>query len=88
MNIPTIGALAYYDSLTAGLIPCRVEKHVERSDYAGPEVVVKFTASRGPYKRGETVQSLPRYIVPRFAVHTRGGQYRIGAYSWTGLESN
>jgi hypothetical protein len=77
MNTPTLaaGCKAYIDSF-AGLIPC-----VVLSVHNKWEVSVKLTATRGAYKRGETITENSLHVVPRAAVHVRNGQYRIGVYS-------
>ena len=71
----TTGCLAYFDSF-AGLVPCWI------MSIAGPlgtpstaqRVTVKFTAKRGPYKRGEIHETSGLHILPR-------GAARFGKHS-------
>jgi hypothetical protein len=83
VGLPPIGALAYWDSYTAGLVPCKVENVGAPNDYGQRAVFVRLTASRGIYKRGELIGDSARGIVPRSAVYVRGGQYRIRSYVWS-----
>jgi hypothetical protein len=47
-------------------------------DTGRTRVVVKLTATRGAYTRGETIPgNHPDYVVPRSCVRVRSGQYRI-----------
>jgi hypothetical protein len=75
------GALAYFDTMRSGLIPCKVLS-IEARENQGHNVAVKLTAARGAYKRGETVSSISaRYVVPRSAVRgLRGYSPRILPY--------
>lgn len=82
IGLPTVGALAYWDSLTAGPVPCRVESVGDPNDYGIREVIIRLTAAQGVYKRGELVTVLPRHVIPRSALFTRDGFYRIRAYTW------
>ena len=79
--LPTLkaGALAYFDTF-AGLVPCRVTE-IFTTAAPGYSVRFKITATRGAYKRGETLDSHSRNVVPRSAVFVRSGQYRIRRYS-------
>jgi len=72
--------LAYFDSF-AGLVPCRVVAVGDWND-SSSLARVQYTATRGAYKRGEFDTQTLRHIIPRSAVYTRGGQYRVRAYSW------
>ena len=64
----TTGCLAYFDSF-AGLVPCWI------TSITGPtgtpstaqRVTVKFTAKRGPYKRGEILETSGLHVCPRSA---------------------
>ena len=64
----TTGCLAYFDSF-AGLVPCWI------MSITGPigapstaqRVTVKFTAKRGPYKRGEVYETSGLHVCPRGA---------------------
>jgi hypothetical protein len=84
IGLPPIGALAYFDSFTGGLLPCIVRGH-GRDEFLGRDTVrVRLTMKepRGGYKPGETLDSPARYVVPRSAVYMRAGQYRIRSYVW------
>jgi len=70
----TVGCKAYIDSFS-GLVPCIVQQ------ITNDTVVSKITAARPGYKVGEIVHSTHRYTVPRTAVFTRLGQFRIRYYS-------
>jgi hypothetical protein len=67
--------LAYYDSF-AGLIPCRVISFSEDA------FTLQVTAKRGAYDRGAIITTDAQRAIPRTAVYTRSGQYRIRAYTW------
>jgi hypothetical protein len=66
------GTLAYYDSF-AGLIPCKVQST------NGDDTVVKLTATRGAYKRGEILTLHTRNVIERHRIRIRCGIYYIGA---------
>jgi hypothetical protein len=81
---PTLrsGDLAYYDSF-AGLIPCKVihiTGHTSETATSEADVTVRLTATRGAYRKGETLSGWSLHIVPRAAVFTSRGQHRIGPY--------
>lgn len=78
--------LAYFDSF-AGLVPCRIVA-VGDWDNKFSDARVQFTATRGPWKKGEFYTALLCRIVPRKAVSVRNGQYRIRAYKWSDHRSN
>ena len=81
MKTLTVGSKAYFDSFS-GLVPCVVTDIRADRDYSHSyRIFVRFTAKRGPYRKGEIYESSHLHIVPREAVHVRSGQYRIGAYS-------
>lgn len=63
------GTLAYYDTLCAGLVPCKV-LHVEAESYgfrvATPKVLTcKITEDRGPYRKGEIMELNAEQAPPR-----------------------
>ena len=65
--------LAYYDSVTAGLVPCRV---VSITQYEhGKRVLLVTTAARGCYRRGEQIDTTVTRAVPRDAVRKPHGAY-------------
>lgn len=78
------GALCFYDTF-AGLVPCRALRVYYAFEWGAlPRLVadVKLTATRGAYRRGETLRAVSsHYVVPRGAVRVRSGQFRIGAYT-------
>jgi hypothetical protein len=64
----TVGCLAYFDSF-AGLVPCWI---VSIDGPAGTpstsqRVTVRFTAKRGPYRRGEAYETSGLHVCPRGA---------------------
>lgn len=78
---PTIGTgdLAYFDTFS-GLVPCRIVSVTDRETYYGrveTDVVVKLTATRGAYLKGELVTADPAHVVPRQNVRRSGGHLRI-----------
>jgi hypothetical protein len=81
MNTLQTGTLAYFDTMRSGLIPCKVVS-IKARETSGHDVTVRLTASRGAYKRGETVfQISARYVVPRASVRgIRGYSPRILPY--------
>lgn len=76
--------LAFLDTLTAGLVPCRIVAVGDWSD--GTSLArVQYTATRRWAKRGQFDTWPLRDIVPRNAVHRsrqRPGHFVIYAYSW------
>lgn len=79
----------YIDSF-AGLVPCiAIGMHVARHGGVN-KVLVKITATRGAYKRGEQSWHYWSSVVPRGAVFVKRGtfgQYRIRAYSRTAFDA-
>jgi hypothetical protein len=69
------GDLAYFDSF-AGLVPCKIIAMTGRSGIASTaqEIVLRLTARRGAYRRGEVVLTTGLHAVPRGAV--RGNRIR------------
>jgi hypothetical protein len=83
-DILKVGTLVFYDSLTVGLIPCKV-RAIFRSQDGGLTVDAVATAERGWCKRGDTVCSSVsplRQFVPRGAIYTRSHNQRIRPYIW------
>lgn len=73
-----VGSLAYFDSL-GGAVPCKVISiFLVRGT---PHVRVKFTATRGAFKRGEGWTAFSHNVVPRAAFHKRRYGARIGYYT-------
>jgi hypothetical protein len=73
----SVGCLAYFDSF-AGLVPCWIMSMTGPSGTpsTAQRVVVKFTAKRGPYRRGETLETFGLHVLPR-------GAARRGKHSTT-----
>ena len=76
--------LAYFDSITQGLVPCQVVA-MGNDELHGLWIRVRFTASRGPWRRGEVTTWTGRSIVPRHAVKRRKYSSTILPYSWREL---
>jgi hypothetical protein len=64
------GSLVYYDSVTSGLVPCRV-KTVDHYEI-GLRVLVAVTAPRGCYSRGYEIDASTSFILPRAIGRARG----------------
>lgn len=83
-----VGALAYWNTLFSGLVPCKVlgikpRDATRKETRPGSEHSVTFeiTADHGPYKRGEQHACWSLHIVPCNAI--KRGQYfpRITHYT-------
>lgn len=75
----TTGELAYIDSFS-GLIPCKVMDIAED----GKEMIVRVTANRPGWYRGDICLKFPKDIIPRKSVFVRCGQYHIrNNYFWS-----
>lgn len=72
--------LAYHDTF-AGLVPCRILAVGDWSD-SRSHAVVKYTATRGAYRRGEQQCVTLGSLVPRTAVYRRNYMYRIRPFTW------
>lgn len=72
------GSLAYLDTF-CGLIPCRVNSIRDTS--AGRIASVTITGARTGYAKGTTEDRSTLHVIPRRAVVTRSGQYRILPYT-------
>ena len=70
-------SLAYYDT-ARGLVKCKVLATNCR------HMTIEITANNHPvYKRGEIVETIGTYVIPRPCVYIRCGQYRINSfYTW------
>lgn len=69
------GSLVYYDSLTAGLVPCRIQT-VDQYD-SELRILLTVTAKRGCYDRGHEIDAAPRWIMPRNVRRVRGKFGRV-----------
>lgn len=79
----TEGCLAYFDSF-AGLVPCWITK-IEGERGIGSTaqtVTVKFTATRGSWKRGETYTTTGLHVCPRGAAVRGKHVTRIRPYAF------
>lgn len=65
-----VGDKVYYDSMQ-GIVPAVVLA------VDGNDVKLRFTATRGAFKKGMVDVYSARHVVLRSQVHVRGGQYRI-----------
>lgn len=73
--------LAYFDSF-AGLVPCRIVATGDWQDNSSP-MRVQYTATRGPYKRGQCDTWTRGHIVPRDKIRrSKYGSSTILAYDW------
>jgi hypothetical protein len=77
------GNLAYFDSF-AGLVPCWIisihgPKGIPSTEQ---KIAVKFTATRGPYKRGETYETTGLHVCPRGALRRGKHQTTIRPYDF------
>ena len=81
MPILKANSLAYFDSFS-GLIPCKVICINGPSGRASSEqkVMVRLTANRRGYKKGEVLTEWALHVVPRDAVYFRDHSARIGSY--------
>lgn len=77
MIIGQVGDFAYVDAF-AGLVPCKV------LEINGRSLTVRYTATRGAYKRGTVTTHSAHWVVPRKAVYVRSYQYKISPYKWEG----
>jgi len=68
------GTLVYFDSLTAGLVPCKVVT-VDGYGENNIRILVSVTAPRGCYPRGYQIDGTPRTMLPRRAVRRVRGSY-------------
>lgn len=75
--------LAYLDSFS-GLVPCRIIAVGDWSD-RNSECRVQYTATRGPYKRGQFDTWPLRNVVPRSAIRHRKYNTTIQTYSWPAI---
>lgn len=73
------GELAYYDTLVAGMVPCKVL----RVENDGRRVTIQVTATRKAYKVGDRVTDSAYHVVPRTSVVRRRFTTRILTnYRW------
>lgn len=76
------GSLAYFDSLTSGLVACKVLSikpyaHLQGSFLA----TIRITSSKhAPYKQGEVITTAAHFVVPRGSVSRRNNKPYIRPY--------
>lgn len=74
------GELVYIDSF-CGLIRAKILGRVEPFGFLGTSrgdrITVRVTANRRGFTRGEITSEDAGHVIPRHAVFTRNGQYRI-----------
>lgn len=87
LDVPK-GTLAFMNSFSDGLVPCRID-HVRKVTYQDGRVEFwfdcLFTATRGPWKRGDREARDMSAFIPRHAVmksRQRPGHMTILAYNW------
>jgi len=83
----SIGDLAYWDTIGGGLIPCKVIDIPAAGCgrwHSGGSVVVRLTATRGAWKRGEVIRSNASGVIPRGMVQFKKNGFAIVdvRYSW------
>lgn len=88
LDVPK-SCLAHMSTYQGGLVPC-VITYLRRVTYSDGRVEhwadAKFTATRGPWKRGDTECRDLSSFVPRSAVHKsrqRPGFFAIWAFNWS-----
>jgi hypothetical protein len=82
MPVLKSGTTCYFDGF-GGMIACKVISITGRSGFASSSqnVTLKVTAKTGRgYKHGEIIETLGLHAIPKGAVHTSSGQYRIRHY--------
>lgn len=71
------GALAHYDGLISGPIPCKVIR-LYRDDFGSRRADVLITAARPNYPRGRRIRDVAAsHCIPRGALVLRRGQFHI-----------
>jgi hypothetical protein len=89
----TVGALAYYDALFSGLVPCKVIGVIRDTDSGRVRVHAEVTedvrgleSSYPVYRKGEKISGSHGDIVPRVSVKPpRTGRFHIrilNNYEW------
>lgn len=80
-SIYGVGTKAYIDSF-GGLVPCIVQA-IKYAFEEYTQVVVKVTAHRPGYSKGDVVEFNPSTVVPRDRVSVRRGRHYINTqYAW------
>jgi len=80
----TKGALAYFNSLSCGMVKVKVLDIAPRR-LGGLEILCKVTGDKRYFKRGYTFEVPDIWVVPRAVYHkSRTGPYRFWTepYSW------
>lgn len=80
------GALANMFTYFSGLIPCKVVNVTDQlQNTAGVfcrHVVVRLTADRGPYRKGETIICPQHNVIPRPYVYWRNRRQHFNYNGW------
>lgn len=73
MTVLKAGSLAYYDSHTSGLVPCKVVS-IDRYSDSNTRVLLRVTAERGHgyYVRGKVIDASLSWVMPRNIRRVRG----------------
>ena len=77
MEVLAKGSLAWYDSLTMGLVKCRVVS-VGPDKLSMRDIRVAITGGR---RRGEELTTNPLHVFPRKAVRIRARTYVVSPFS-------
>lgn len=77
------GELAYLDTFS-GLVPCKVLAVLESGDghhCSGGRLMIRLTAGRGAYRKGEVLDERAFSVIPRS--HARRNKINVD-YCWVG----
>lgn len=81
METLKIGSLCFYDSMGAGLIPCKLIK-AETDSMGFVRVTLQVTSKRGGvYVRGDKIETSTNWAVPRKSIKVRNGIKKIVPYN-------
>lgn len=69
-------AKLYYETVRCGLVPVRLVERHEAGDWFYPlaTVTVVVVEDHGPYRKGQLIRTLPRFIVEKSGVSPAGFQ--------------
>lgn len=78
--------LAYFHTTSLDFIPCKILARVPKraaampmdADYGGPLAVIRVTADRGPFKRGDELLEPQGALVKRPLYRSRGSRRLYG----------
>lgn len=83
------GTPAKWETVRLGLIPCRVLEVFKKLDQHWNTLRIELTADRGPYRKGEVIETSPLWVFPLDRI--RRGQYYhylLGGFCWAPKEEN